>query len=267
MGCYGMRCALSGLPEGYSRTGLLFLYADHGHKQGSPTIVEEHTYRVFLPPLWGKYDDYGKVEVAEDALSSWASGYLRKTGAIHHDLIYLQSQLQDEVVRVRTALATYDLHYALVREDVWDTLVTSAKEAVVQGKTIYPFPKAESLEDLDQALQSAVEVMRNDPLPYMPEVDSLAFRFQRLLKQYKIGGTVPRAYLDATHEMEDPTLITRPVMDTFMVIMELERQGISLSPGMMGDQLPNTRARKAFFERMVRLCDDDLADNGWGPHA
>ncbi len=257
MGGYGMQCMLSGLQEGREvRTGLLLLYSygDYKIENGAPNGAFDYQYDLALPPLWGDYDGYGSVKVEDEdgVLCSWAKDYLRSIGigTAFRDLTLLQYALQEDVVKVKMA-SKGTLSYALVREDAWNEMVALSTESALNGKTIYPLPKVKSEKTLRKAFDLVLgSVARKTPL----KEGTLAHSVHRLIFA---GFKLPEAYLTMKGDTV-PEEITRSAFETFMVTMGMEELGIVVQPGITGSQRSNTQARRAFFERMLKLCDEDV---------
>lgn len=191
-----------------------------------------------------------RVDDEDGVLCSWAKSYLRSVGAKFDDLHDLQRQVQDRIVSIRqTSRGT--LSYALVREDAWDEMVALSTEAALNGKTIYHLPKVKSEKTLRKAFDLVLgSTPRKTPL----KEGTLAHSVDRLLFA---GFKLPEAYLTMKGDTV-PAEITRSAFETFMVTMGMEELGIVVQPGITGSQRSNIQARRAFFERMLKLCDEDV---------
>lgn len=247
MGSWNATCALSGMSyewEPGMKVGLVFL-KQRTPSHGRQTVHIHERFEMLTPPLWGRYDTYGKVEVDD---SSWAQAALKLLKSICpdvQDLMHAQEIIFDDN---RGALD--GIFFTMVRKDVWDAMVKQG-EAVTERDR-----RPNRTRDADIPLRTLALHPESQLISYL---NGYNYDFTMPSPLYPKDKEVPVPYDDSKTTMNEEE--RNFFMDVYFVqsLMSNLRMEWSVGTG-AGSQHDNHDDRKTWFMLMASICDQTKAN-------
>lgn len=142
MGCFSMQCAISGLPI-HAGDDIRYLLLQESHNERSHCYISSQ-WTPFVFPIKAKYNDYGSIEdykedfqvklwqqvLAECVVEKPVGENKYHDLAISKDMSFvdLLRAIWEERVEVKTPWGDRALAQAMIREDVWQLLLSRKLE-------------------------------------------------------------------------------------------------------------------------------------------
>lgn len=246
--CWAATCALSGLTLYVEdvRMGLVLLETGRTSKTGGATCTHDDRLKMVTPPLWGKYDTYGRVKVEDSVEATHAMEWVKKVIPTAGSLFDVQDTLhRGEITYEDSPCRTRHVHYALVREDVWDRMVRQGEELKPQlrGILLDATRKARAGEELSEEEMDVAIALRGSFLGFkMPE--TLAVLSYDKRRHYEP---------DLKSATDDEIKVAIDVLYVQILMQALHLEwGTGTGSGM---QSSNHQVRKTWFRSMISLCE------------
>lgn len=247
MSCWAATCALSGLTL-YTedvRMGLVILETGAKSKTGGPSCIHDDRLRMVTPPLWGRYDTYGCVEVEDNIEARHALEWVTKVIPSAKSLKDAQEILsREEVSYEEPHFGVRNVYYTMVREDVWNAMVRQAEELKPLLRGVF---------------QNAARKMRADEKLSEHEQDVLMS-----MKDSFFGFKMPKTLVVLSYDKRrryEPDLKSatdediRVAVDVFYVQILMKELHMEWGTGTgFGMQVSNHQIRKTWFRAMSALC-------------
>jgi hypothetical protein len=279
MGCWNGTCGLSRLPIGWNDEVYAFiLLRPRELMNGTSGLISDiytrDQYLPILPPIKGRYDDYGALDKVEE---TWVTKELKKIITLDHDnsnTKHHQCNLENtiEILKsIERGVAEIKIHrlrpgqsdrgnlaLMLVRSEIYDFVQARMKEFDNNQDDYYYKYRMEDLKNFEDTVMACHACNKDDLIKYL-KINCMRTRFERRFFLIMETQAILIDKIASSKEEYEEILPLLTDHNRFCRYMEMTRN-IFTEQGGLGSQDTNYLEMRALSQKIIEVCDKELTD-------